>query len=267
MARSYGSIAVGGLLGSVIGGAKAAYDYSVEEQKEESQRIREERLAKLRMQDYQARADIDLSMMPKKMEIETKGAVERQEALTPGLLERRRGEADIDLENMETKERTKKGIEAEYADQDAEREGKKVRARAQAEEPYKAADDKRRGDEQIRVARASAEEARRNNWRIDSEGYYVDGEGDRVTRSERIEGRTVSVPVKAPESKVSGKDWKLQEELDSINRRIETAERTNADEATMQRLLDEKDRLLGRTKLRAPSVSTSNRPPLSSFGR
>lgn len=279
MARSYGSIAAAGILGGIIGAGKATADNAEFDMKNEAERIKEERLSKLRMGEYRQKAEMDIEMAPRKAVAEAEGKAQGEEITRPGIIETRRQTTEVDTEAQGERERQKKDIEGEYADQDADREGKKAGARAKAEEPYKAADDRRRGDEQIRVARVAAEEARKNNWRIDAEGFYTDGDGQRIRRTERVEGRPVEVFVKAPENKVSGKDWKMQEELDSINRRIEQTEKRAstamtddekaASEAAINRLLDEKDKLLGRTKPRAPSSSSSssNRPPLSSFGK
>lgn len=62
MAMSGAGVALQGVLGAIGGGAQAAAKVAHEQQMEEYARIREERLSKLRLGEYQARADIDLRM-------------------------------------------------------------------------------------------------------------------------------------------------------------------------------------------------------------
>lgn len=261
MAMSFGAVLGQGILGAVAGGASAAAKNALEEQRAESERIREERLSKLRLQEYQARADIDISNAPRKAKAEAEGKAAGEEIVRPGIIETARQRGKVDTDEALLRERGKKEIEGEYIEQDAQREGARATARAKAEEPFKAADDRRRGDENIRVQRASAEEARRNNWRVDEEGFYIDGDGQRVRRSERVEGRTVEVFVKAPKSKIDGvtkgdPNWYLKEELDSINRRIEAASKSDfPDEERVAKLVDEKRALL--KKLGMPDSTPS----------
>lgn len=270
MAISGGDIALRGILGAFMGAGQAVAHTAQEDEKAERKRVEEERLSKLRMGEYKAKAEMDVEMAPKKAEAEAKGKAAAEEIVRPGVIETYRQKEGIETDSAAERERRKKTIEGEFADQDADREGKKAAARAKAEEPYKADDDKRRGDEQIRVIQATAQEARKNNWRVDEEGFYVDGDGDRVRRSQRVEGRTVEVFVKAPPTKVTGRDYTKQENLDSINRRIEQIERLISRgeagedaEKRLNTLMDERDELLGRPKRKA--TSTSTRPPLSSF--
>jgi hypothetical protein len=244
MAMSMGNVFAQGILRGIVGAGQGAAKVAEDEMRAEMERLREERLSKLRLQEYRAKGKIDIEMAPEKARVDREAKVAEQGALTPGIIDRSRQQ-----------KRAEKEVEGEFADQDAKREGAKARARAEAEEPFKAADDRRRADEQIRVTQASAAEARKNNWRVDEEGFYVDGDGERVKRSQRVEGRTVDVFVKAPESKTRGRDVVGMEELDSLNRRIETAER-NGDTERVKELEREKERLV-RTLGRAPSSSAS----------
>ncbi len=90
-------------------------------------------------------------------------------------------------------------------------------------------------------------EAQANNWKIDSEGYYVKPDGSRVLNPE------TKTPLKAPANKVDGKpDWQKKEELDSINKQIEQATRDSNDpvkakgaKATLENLKREKAKLMG----------------------
>lgn len=208
---------------------------------------------------------MDLAMAPKKAAVDRQAKVEDEEALRGPKIETRRATNEVDNEGIIDRERKKKDVDVEYADKDAEIAGKKRKAEREAEEPFKAADDKRRADEQIRVTRASAEEARKNNWRPDEEGFYVDGDGNRVTRSERVEGRTVTVFVKAPKSKVDGvtkgdPNWFAKEELDSINRRIEKASGDmSVTPEQMDSLLGEKRKIL--QKLGMPADASPGGKP------
>lgn len=254
MAMSTGEIFAQGLLGAFVGGGKAAAKVAEDELREQMAMAREQRLSKLRLGEYKAKGQIDIEMAPEKARVEREAKVEEQKALTPGIIDRARGQKEAEKE-----------VEGKFADQDAQREGKKARARAEAEEPFKAADDRRRADEQIRVSRVSQAEARRNNWRVDSEGYYIDGDGERVRRTERIEGRPETVFVKAPESKVTGRNNVGMEELDSINRRIERAER-DGDVDRVKELETQKERLLkslggGRATSSSSSSASSGGKP------
>lgn len=59
MAMSMGSVLARGVLGAVAGGAHAAAENAKDEMKAEAARIREERLSKLRIGEYQAKATFD----------------------------------------------------------------------------------------------------------------------------------------------------------------------------------------------------------------
>lgn len=256
-----GSVFAQGILGAIGGAGAAVAKTAFDEMKEESERRREERLSQLRMKEYRARADIDIENAPRKAEAEAKGKAKGEEITRPGIIETRRQTSRVDTEAQAERERERVEIEIEAA----------PRRRAE-----KVADEKEVGavrhsrnmseiaareESSIRVQRASAAEARRNNWRVDEDGFYIDGNGDRVTRTVKIEGRPETVFIKAPKSKTEARDakWLEREELDALNRRIQEAEKLGDDDR-VEKLQAEKRELLARLSGNPSSVKDPNDP-------
>jgi hypothetical protein len=193
-------------------------------------------------------------------EVADRRAEEARKTGKKGIIEATR--ADRELEER----REERSLDR--ADRKADREERNAdRKEAREDRGAARADLRADREEARRVQERIAQQAQEGRWQVDRDGNYRRPDGSLVTEEIREGGRLLGTrPIKAPESKVSGVDWKMREDLDSINRRIEVAER-NGDEALVTKLLDEKDKLLGKTKPKASSASTSNRPPLSSFQR
>lgn len=261
----YGGVLAQGLLGAIGGGASAAAKMAEEERKAEIERIREERLSKLRMAEYQTKGEIDIRQAPAKAVAEAEGHAKGEEIKRPGIIETARQKGKVETEELDVRDENKRINDSLYAPEEAEREGLKAGARAKAEAPFKAADEDRRTANQLRVVKASAEEARKNHWTQDEDGFMVDGDGNRVRRSERVEGRTVEVFVKGPKPKgeVSGTNALYREELDSINKMIEAAVKSDfPDEAKIAKLREEKRALLQRMGMPALAAPTPANDPL-----
>lgn len=261
----WGSVLGAGLLGAIGGGAQAAGKVAEDERKAEIERLREERLSQLRMQEYKAKGDIDIANIPRKSAAEIPGKVAEQEALTPGLIERSRQEQGVRSEAEAERDRSKIELGLEYADDAAKAKAKETTLVEAAKLPFKLAEIGAQGANQIKVAEVQNDEAAKRDWTEGADGKYYDAKGRMITTSVKIEGRMETIPVMVPASKMGGRDanWKMKEELDSLNKRIESAERNpmGVDEALMRRLLAEKDRLLGKP----PGAASANRPPLTSF--
>ena len=306
MAMSWGAVAAQGLLGSVMGAGKGAAYAAELEMKEEAERLKEERLSKLRMGEYKAKAELDQKMKDDVTAREEKDTADfynrtgpqskastytdqtgdATEGASAGAVTSERTETAREVairRDEEARKTGKKGIIAmtradrELEERREERGQDRADRRSDREERAKDRDEDRKDRQAARgEARADREEARKlqeriaeraqeGRWQVDRDGNYRRPDGSLVTEEIREGGKLLGTrPIKAPITKTEGKDWKTQEELDSLNRRIERAER-DGDDATVQRLIDEKDKLLGRTKPRAPS--SSSRPPLASFQR
>ena len=250
-----------GLLGAIGGGSQAASKLGDEERKEETERKRMEMLKRLEIEGYRAKADIDIANIPKKGAAETDVKAAAEEKLRPGIIETARGKAAVETEAQGERKEQELNLKYKFMDEEAEAAGKKAAAEGAAKQPFELAKIAAQGQNSILVAKTTAEEAAKRHWVADKEGYYTDMNGERVTRKVHIEGRGVErVPVMAPDLKVTGPDWRAKEELDSLNKRIEAAER-NGDDATVRRLLAEKDKMLGKS----PGAAPTNRPPISSF--
>lgn len=96
----YGGIIASALAGAVSGGGQAAVDDITMRQKDEMERIRQERLASLQLGNQKAMLDYTVKSTNDNAATATANEVARQNALTPGIVDRatreRRGAADVD---------------------------------------------------------------------------------------------------------------------------------------------------------------------------
>lgn len=201
-------------------------------------------------------------------EVAARRAEEARKTGKKGLIESTVAEATRMRELDERRDERAEARRDRYEDRDearADRKSAREEARAdRAAARGESAAARRESREQAeRLARIAAE----RDWKVDADGNYRRPDGSLVQEEIREGGKLLGTkPVKAPVSKVQGTDRVLGENLDSLNRRIEQAERRvaeggsspdPADEDRLRKLLDEKDELLGRKKPRTPSNSSS----------
>lgn len=269
MAMGWGSVLAQGILGGVMGAGKGAYENAVEEQKKLAEIEKEKRLSELRVTEYKKKNDIDIEAIPRKGEAETGVAVKKEEAMRPGIVETARQKTNVETGALNERERNRIETNLEFAPEIAKAKAQETKLVEAEKMPFRLAEIKAHGDQSMRIAEVQADEAAKRDWTAGADGRYYDAHGRLITTRVKIEGRGFEeVPVTVPKEKLEGRNatWELRENLDSLNRRIEYAER-NGDEETLKKLLVEKDRLLRGTKASNTSSNTSNRPPLSSFQR